>query len=217
VSRPRLSVPGSARERVDGRRVRGEATREQILDAAREVIREDGYSAATMRTVAEAAGVQLSLVHYHFGGKRQLLTALLEHENERLLGRQRALYAGDEPLAEKWLQACRYLGEDLRSGYVRVLWELWATGLAEPELAARWRGALLSWIDLLEEVAGAWAGERALELPVPPRVLATLVANAFLGAEAQLLAGMDERDVPNVEALEACAALIEQAERAARP
>jgi AcrR family transcriptional regulator len=186
---------------------------EQILDAARDVIRDNGYSAATIRAVADAAGVQLSLVHYHFGGKRQLLAALLEHENERLLERQRQLYAGDEPLAEKWLQACRYLGEDLSSGYVRVLWELWATGLAEPELAARWRAALLSWISLLEEVAATWADEQRIELPFPPRALAALVCNAFLGAETQILAGMSEREVPNLEALEACAQLIARLEQ----
>lgn len=200
-------------ERVDLRRARGRATRELILEAARDVIREQGYAATTMRTVADAAGVQLSLVHYHFGGKRQLLTALLEHENERLLARQRDLYAGDEPLAEQWRRACDYLREDLRSGYVRVLWELWATGLAEPELAARWRAALLGWIDLLEHVAAGWAEAQDVELPLSPRALATLVGNVFLGAEAQLLAGMDESEVPNLEALEACAELIGRLER----
>lgn len=203
----------SPADKLDQRRVRGRATRNQILDAARDAIRDHGYAAATMRSVADAAGVQLSLVHYHFGGKRQLLTALLDHENERLLERQRALYAGAAPLAEKWLQACRYLGEDLSSGYVRVLWELWATGLAEPELAERWRAALLSWIDLLEQVAAEWAEERGLELPFSPRMLATLVGNAFLGAEAQILAGTSESEVPNLEALEACAQLIERLER----
>ncbi|HVM17510.1 MAG TPA: helix-turn-helix domain-containing protein [Gaiellaceae bacterium] len=202
----------SPADKVDLRRARGAATREQILDAARDVIRDHGYAATTMRAVADAAGVQLSLVHYHFGGKRQLLTALLEHENARLLERQRALYADAAPLSEKWARACDYLREDLRSGYVRVLWELWATGLSEPELAARWRAALLGWIDLLEGVAAGWAAEQEVELPLSARALATLVGNAFLGAEAQLLAGMDEREVPNLEALAACAQLIARVE-----
>jgi AcrR family transcriptional regulator len=202
----------SPAEKVDRRRARGRATREQILEASRDVIREQGYAATTMRTIADAAGVQLSLVHYHFGGKRQLLTALLDHENERLLARQRDLYSGVEPLADKWLRACEYLREDLRSGYVRVLWELWGTGLAEPELAARWRDALLGWIDLLEEAAAGWAAEQGIELPLTPRVLATLVCNLFLGAEAQLLAGMPEGEVPNLEALAACAELIARLE-----
>jgi AcrR family transcriptional regulator len=192
----------SRAEHVDRRVAKGRATKELILEAAREVLREHGYAAATTRTVADAAGVPLSLVHYHFGGKQQLLTALLEHENEQLLARQRELYAGEEPLAEKWLRACEYLREDLASGYVRVLWELWNAGLADPALAERWRSALLGWLDLLEEVA------RGLDVPVPPRVVAAVVAQLFLGAEAMILGGMREAEVPNFAALEAIAPLI---------
>lgn len=52
------------------------------------------------------------------------------------------------------------------------------------------------------------------DLPLPPRQLATLVGNAFLGAETQILAGMREDDVPNLAALEHCAKLIARAEHA---
>jgi AcrR family transcriptional regulator len=203
--------------KVDGRRARGLATRELILGAAREAISEEGYAGTTTRAVAERAGVRLSLVHYHFGGKQQLLRALLEHENERLLERQRALYAGGEPLAEKWLRACDYLVEDLRSGYVRVLWELWAIGLGEPELAAHWREAIRGWIALLEEVTADWTAEQNVELPISPRAVSALIASAFLGAEALILAGIDEKAAPNLEALRACAKLIEQLENGNGP
>jgi AcrR family transcriptional regulator len=179
------------------------------------VLRDSGYGGATMRAVADAAGVRLSLLHYHFGGKRQLFAALLEYENEQLLARQRTLFAGEEPLADKWLRACQYLGDDLRSGYVRVLWELWSAGLADPGLAERWRTAVLGWIDLLDRVAAEWASERGVDLPVSSRVVAALVAQLFLGAEVQILGGLTERQVPNFEALELCARLIEAAEHRA--
>jgi AcrR family transcriptional regulator len=210
-----LRPVSSAAEKVDQRRLRGRATRDQILDAAREVLRDSGYGGATMRAVADAAGVRLSLLHYHFGGKRQLFAALLEYENEQLLARQRTLFAGEEPLADKWLRACQYLGDDLRSGYVRVLWELWSAGLADPGLAERWRTAVLGWIDLLDRVAAEWASERGVDLPVSSRVVAALVAQLFLGAEVQILGGLTERQVPNFEALELCARLIEAAEHRA--
>jgi AcrR family transcriptional regulator len=203
------SVP----ERLDRRLVRGEATREQILDAAAEVLRVEGSAATTTRAVAEQAGVRLSLVHYHFGGKGRLLAELLERENAKLLARQQALYAGPEPLAEKWRTACGYLREDLRSGYARILWELWATGLADETLAERWREAMAGWRTLLERVAEQWAAERGLELPLPPRALATIVANVFQGAEVEILAGVSEREAPHLEALEGCADLIEWFER----
>ena len=195
--------------KLDLRVVRGEATREQILEAAGEVLRVQGGAATTTRAVAERAGVRLSLVHYHFGSRGGLFAALLERENARLLERQRALYAGPEPLADKWRTACAYLREDMRSGYVRVLWELWAAGLADEELARRWREAMAGWRSMLEQVAESWAAEHDLELPLSPRALATLVANAFQGAEVENLAGVSEEEAPHLEALEACAQLIE--------
>ena len=207
----------SAAEKVDRRLVRGEATREQILDAAAELLRGEGSAATTTRAVAEQAGVRLSLVHYHFGGKGRLLAELLARENAKLLARQQALYAGPEPLAEKWRTACAYLREDMRSGYARVLWELWATGLADDELARRWRESMAGWRELLAGVAERWAAEHAVELPLPPRALATLVANAFEGAEVEILAGVSEEEAPHYEALAAVAELIEWLEtRSAR-
>jgi AcrR family transcriptional regulator len=204
----------SALPRLDQRIARGEATRQQILDAAAQVLGEQGGAATTIRAVAERAGVRLSLVHYHFGGKGRLLAELLERENTRLLERQTALYAGPEPLSEKWRIACAYLREDLRSGYVRILWELWAAGLADEALARRWREAMAAWRALLQNVTERWATERRLQLPLSPRALATLVANAFQGAEVEILAGVDEQHAPHIEALEACADLIDWFERA---
>src|SRR4051812_17230578 len=193
---------------TDARVARGDATRSQIVAAAREVLAKHGFAGTSTRAVAEAAGVQLSLVHYHFGGKRGLLAAVLEAENEQLLARQQALYAGPEPLAEKWRTACSYLREDTRSGYTRILWELWSVGLNDEGRAQRWRDAMAEWRALLESVAERWAEEAGLELPLPPLALATLVANAFQGAEIELLAGVSEAEAPHLEALEACAGLI---------
>jgi len=206
----------SSAPKADLRRTRGDDTRGLILDAARGLLSEQGYALTSTRAIAERAGVRLSLVHYHFGGKQQLLAAVLDRENDRLLARQQELFAGPDPLAEKWLTACAYLREDLRSGYVRILWELWAVGLSDPDLAARWRAAMAGWRELLIAVARAWSEEQRIELPISPRALATLVANAFQGAEAEMLAGVSEADAPHLEALEACAALIEWAEARGR-
>jgi AcrR family transcriptional regulator len=203
-------------EQHDRRRAQGEGTRARILDAAHHALADGGYAGTTTRAIAERAGVQLSLVHYHFGSRQELLAAVLERENERLLERQRALYAGSEPLAEKWRAACAYLREDIRSGYVRALWELWAAGLADERLAARWREAVASWHELLTSAVAEWTATLDVELPASSRELATLVADVFLGAEAELLAGMSERDAPQLDALERCAELIEWVERRSR-
>src|SRR5919198_5302367 len=106
----------SPAKRVDLRRARGDDTKEQILDAARDALADDGYARTTTRSIADRAGVPLSLVHYHFGGKQQLLAAVLARENERLLERQRAMFAGPEPPAAKWRIAGACLHADFGPG-----------------------------------------------------------------------------------------------------
>jgi AcrR family transcriptional regulator len=197
---------------VDRRAVRGQETRLRILDAAREMLVERGAGGTSTRSVAEEAGVPLSLVHYHFGGMQPLLVAVLERQDAELLERQRALYAAPGPLAEKWRTACEFLDEDIKSGYVRVLWELWAAGLADETLAAGWRSAMGAWRQLLESVFAAWAEELEIELPLSPRALSSLLANLFQGIEIELLAGVPEADAPHGEVLAALGALIERAE-----
>ena len=199
---------------TDGRAERGEATKRRILDAARDVLVERGYAGTSTRVVAERAGTQLSLVHYHFGGKQQLLGAVLERQNADLLERQRAHYAAPGRLSEKWRVACGFLDEDIRSGYVRALWELWAAGLAEPELAARWREAMGGWRDLLTDVFTEWAAGLERAPPLSPRVLASLTTNIFQGIEIELLAGVTDEESPHHEALAHLGALIERAEEA---
>jgi AcrR family transcriptional regulator len=197
---------------TDGRAVRGEATRRRIVDAAREVLLERGHAATSTRAVADEAGVRLSLVHYHFGGKQGLLLEVLQRENELLLARQHKLFDEPGPLAEKWRVACDLLDEDVDSGYVRVLWELWAAGLADEELAAGWRGAMIGWRSLLESVFAAWAQETGVQLPLSARAVATLVGNLFEGIEIELLAGVPPEDAPHHEVLDAIGVLIERAE-----
>jgi AcrR family transcriptional regulator len=200
----------------DRRSVRGDATKELILEAARESLREQGYSATSIRAVAERAGVQLSLVHYHFGSKLAMLVAVLEHENAKLLERQQALFAGPELLSAKWRAACRFLEDDLESGYVRILWELWAAGLPTSG-SARWRDAR-RWLAPADgRGLQEWSREMELELPISAAAVATLVANLFQGLEVEILAGVSEAEAPHLEVLEAVAQLIEGVEaRASR-
>jgi AcrR family transcriptional regulator len=58
-----------------GRRPGASGTREAILDAARRAFAEQGYQRATIRGVAELAGVDAALVHHYFGTKQELFVA----------------------------------------------------------------------------------------------------------------------------------------------
>ncbi|MET9125311.1 TetR family transcriptional regulator [Streptomyces sp. NPDC004528] len=54
------------------------ATRDRILDAAREEFSERGYEKTSVRGIAKAAGVDSALVHHYFGTKEQVFEAAVE-------------------------------------------------------------------------------------------------------------------------------------------
>lgn len=65
-------------ERRRGRRPGGADTRAQLLAAARVEFAERGYEGATVRRIAERAGVDAAMVNHWFGGKEALFTASLD-------------------------------------------------------------------------------------------------------------------------------------------
>ena len=99
------------------------AAEEALLDAAERLLVDVGHAGITTRRLAEEAGVNHGLVHYYFGSNENLLVRALERFTERLIARQRELYAADEPFVEKWRTAMRYLvseDADLREDLARA-------------------------------------------------------------------------------------------------
>ena len=108
--------------------------REGLLDAAERLLVEVGYAGISARRLAREAGVNLGLVHYHFGSMENVFLEALERFTGRLVERHRALYASDLPFIEKWRTAMAYLlGADLSSGYEKVWLELQAMAWNKPE------------------------------------------------------------------------------------
>jgi AcrR family transcriptional regulator len=71
-------VTATRPERRRGRRPGGTDTRAQLLAAARVEFAERGYEGATVRRIAERAGVDAAMVNHWFGGKEALFTASLD-------------------------------------------------------------------------------------------------------------------------------------------
>jgi len=176
-------------------------TRLRILAAAKGVLMEAGYANLSTRGIAEAAGVPLSQIHYHFGSKQKLMLAVLDTENRARLARQEAMFESDKPLWEQWLQACDFFDDDLESGYVRVLMEMTAAGWSNPEIAEVVSAQVQGWFDLLAEVAQRAAKRFGLLSPFTPEELAALAGLPFLGAEAVILLGLDDSKIAGRPAL----------------
>jgi len=184
----------------------------RILAAAKSALLDAGYANLATRGIAEAAGVPLSQIHYHFGSKQKLVLAVLDLENQQRLARQAAMYQSNLPLWKQWQQACDFFDEDLDSGYVRVLMEMTAAGWSNQEIADAVSAEIQGWFDLLAAVAQR-AAERFGSLgPFTPQEVAALAGLPFLGAEAVILLGLDESKIAARPALRKIGELLRLAE-----
>src|SRR5215207_1250078 len=159
-----------------------------LLDAAERLLVEVGYAGITTRRLAGEAGVNHGLVHYYFGSNETLLVRALERFTERLIARQRELYAADEPFVEKWRTAMRYLvSEDVT--YEKIWLELQALAWNNADLRARLAQVNAEWRAVLTEAFEEPHRELAIEMPL--EALVSLVMTFNLGIMVERLGGID--------------------------
>lgn len=60
------------------------ATKEKLMDAAEKLFARRGFHGASVRAITSAAGVDLALVNYHFGSKKQLFSEVIERRGQVL-------------------------------------------------------------------------------------------------------------------------------------
>ena len=85
----------------DGRLLRGRRSRAVILKAARELFDERGFDKATLRTIAQRAGMGASSIYRHFQSKEELLIAELANLQEEAWRRFRARDDRDAAIRER--------------------------------------------------------------------------------------------------------------------
>jgi len=164
------------------------AAEEALLDAAERLLVEVGHAGITTRRLAEEAGVNHGLVHYYFGSNENVLIRALERFTERLIQRQREMYSGDEPFAEKWRTAMRYLvSED--ATYEKIWMELHALAWNNPELRERLIRVNGEWRAVLTEAFEEPRRELGIDMPV--EALVALVMTFNIGVIVERLSGID--------------------------
>lgn len=77
-------------------------TRLRLMEATAQIIREEGYAAATSRRVATVAGVKSALVYYYFPTMDDLFVAVMRVGGEKALERMRQALTADDPLQVLW-------------------------------------------------------------------------------------------------------------------
>ena len=169
------------------------ATAEAFLDAAERLLVEVGHAGISTRGLAAEAGANQGLVHYYFGSIDELFVQVLERFTERLVARQREMYAADAPFIEKWRQAWSFQQADLEAGYSKIWMELQALSWSKPALRPRvalvnaeWRGVLRGAFERAAKEYGVPEDEFPIE------ALVALTMTFGQGYAIERLEGIDE-------------------------
>ncbi|HEX6239100.1 MAG TPA: TetR/AcrR family transcriptional regulator [Acidimicrobiales bacterium] len=175
-------------------------TREQLIRATREAIRDVGMPAVTARVIAERSGANLASIPYHFRSKDALVAEALVAEARELVAPVLALLAADRPPAQRASEAVSLLSElfDASRPQVPVYLAALAAAPHAPEVRA---GLGNLWTDLRSRLARDIRRQLdARQLPgwVSPDSMASLVlcvVNGVVVASAIDPEGPDHRRV----------------------
>src|SRR5690242_3995124 len=165
--------------------------RDTFLDAAERLLVEGGWADVTTRRLAKEAGLNHGLVHYYFGSMELVLVEVLERFTGRLIERQRAMYAGQEPFIEKWRTAMGYLDEDQASGYQKIWLELQAMAWNRPELRERIAHVNAEWRAVLTDAFSAAMDDYDIDTDrLPVAAVVSLVVTFNEGIMLERLSGV---------------------------
>jgi AcrR family transcriptional regulator len=168
----------------------GRSTRRQIVEAALETLKSDGFAGATSRAIARRGGFNQALIFYHFGSVDALLLAALDRTSEERLTRYRCAVDEAETAEDLLAVAARVYAEDRDSGHMTVVSQMIAGSVARPELAPAIVARMEPWIQLCEDALAKADAELGVAQLVPLRELAYAVVTFYLGVN--LLTHLDE-------------------------
>ncbi|HXV93423.1 MAG TPA: TetR family transcriptional regulator [Pseudonocardia sp.] len=169
MAAPEHPQPAAPRARRRGRRPAGADTRAQLLAAARAEFAERGYDGATVRRIAERAGVDPAMVNHWFGGKEALFTASLDIPVDPAAILPQILPGDPEKLGERILDRFLTLWDGTSGAPLAAL----IRSVASHEAAARLMREFVARV-VLGRVVGAVA-------PDQPELRAALCGTQIIG------------------------------------
>ena len=168
------------------------AVRERAVEAAAAIVREHGFGALTLETVAAAADCSVPALHAQLGGREGLLAALFERFSP--LPTVERIVAGPPRTLEEGVRAVYAAVFDAAAAEPRLIQALLADAVARPEGPGR-RYLTGTYLPRVVGSLGRWlAGEVAAGRvrPLPPALLLQLLAGpmALHATTRDLLAGL---------------------------
>ncbi len=176
--------------------------RAKILQAAFAVLSRDGYENASIKDIADEAGVAQGLVHYYFKSKQQLVLAVLFDVCQKMNVYTAEGAAGALAAFENFKVLLRTRG-DAHSLYIQLI----GVGLHDQEVGAGIRDNIRFERGRVEDLARQVFAERESD-PTPARAIAGAIWGGILGIIIQKSV---DPDFNADEAVDALAAMSLQA------
>lgn len=168
---------------------RSAETRQALVEAAIEALRDVGFAGASARAIASRAGSTQSQVFYHFGSVVDLLLAALDEVSARRMKVYQPLLDSASSPGELLQTARTVILSDLDSGDLKVLVEMVAGAQTVPGLAAQVSQRLTPWYAFAEAAVNKASAGWPLRSLLPVSEISHAVVAGILGLE--LLASLD--------------------------
>jgi len=189
---------------------RREARREQILEAARACLQEQGLEAVSMEMIITRSGLSTGAVYGYFKGKDEIISAVVT-DGTAAMGRQLTpVLKNPEPpplpqFAEQMLRTIAEFGRDKPGGIDRLLVSLhgWSHSQSDPGLKAITRIAYRRQRDLLADTVRRWQAAGRFDPGADPDPVAQLLQSIILGFVAQRALAGDADVQAHASALDA--------------
>lgn len=153
--------------------------RDQLLDVTAAIVRDEGFQAVSIQSVARAAGISRPIVYGHFGDLAGLLEALVKRETGRALAQIRESTLDDLSEGDPNELMMASLGAYL--GAVEQMPDTWALVLTPPEGAPELLRASIhrGKAEILEQLTravrpGLRRGEPASDPELTARILSAM-------------------------------------------
>jgi AcrR family transcriptional regulator len=177
-----MAKSGTASSVVGKDSSRSAGTRTKLIDAAIGTLKDEGFSGASARAIAERAGLNQGLIFYHFGSVANLLLAGLDSVSARRMGQYGEAVDRVGSPTELVDVATAIFREDLDAGYVAVLVEMIAGASSTPGLGSKVSARLGPWFAFAEQAVTTALGP-PLDGLLPPGDVAYAIVALYLGLE----------------------------------
>jgi AcrR family transcriptional regulator len=156
----------------------------QIMSAAYRLLADKGYDAATMKEIAQEAGVAPGLIHYYFQSKDQLLLEVLKAAADRYVRQMEQLgetLEGHNLMLAAFAEPKQQLEQEPE--WYRLRCELFALGLRNPKFLPAAAAILVEGRRCIGELMCKIAGQSVAE----PNATAAVLLAALDGLALQHL------------------------------